>query len=105
MATPLGNAFSTDENAVAQDDVRLLGKTVESLIVEFDQGKFEEFLSSGSTSPKAMRQYRKVSSETPSLISSGITPKVALSFFASQNTEYRYVTMVRRYSRRVKSLP
>jgi len=40
MATPLGTSFSTDENAMAQADVQLLGKTVESLVVEFDQGKF-----------------------------------------------------------------
>ena len=76
MATPLGTSFSTDKNAVAHADVQLLGKMVESL-VEFDQGKFEEFLSLGSASPKTMRQYRKVSSETRSRISSEISPKVA----------------------------
>ena len=64
MATLFGISFSTDENAVAHADVQLLDKMVESLIVEFDQEKFEEFLSSGSASPKAMRHYRKVSSET-----------------------------------------
>jgi len=52
MATPLGTSFYTDENTVAQADVRLLGKTVESLVVEFDQGNFEKFLSSGSASPR-----------------------------------------------------
>ena len=61
MATPLGTSFSTNENAVAQADVQLLGKMVESLVIEFDQEKFEEFLSSGSVSLKVMRQYRKVS--------------------------------------------
>ena len=55
MATPLGISFSTDENAVTQADVQLLGRNVESLVVEFDQEKFEEFLSLGSTSPKTMR--------------------------------------------------
>jgi len=55
MATPLGISFSTDENTVAQADVRLLGKMVESVVIEFDQEKFEEFLSSGSACPKAMR--------------------------------------------------
>jgi len=54
METPLGNSFSTDENAVAQADVWLLGKTVESLVIELNLGKFEEFLSEGSASPKAM---------------------------------------------------
>ena len=61
MATPLGNTYSTDEQAVAQGDVIYMGKTVESLVVEFDQAKYEEFLSSGSKSPKA-RAYRRVSS-------------------------------------------
>ena len=77
MVTPLGISFSTDENAVTQADVRLLRKTVESLVVEFDQEKFKEFLFLGSAIPKAMRQYRKVSSETFSRIFSEITPKVA----------------------------
>jgi len=77
MTTPLGTSFFTDKTAVTQAIVRLLGMTVKTLIVEFDQGKFEEFLSSGSASPKAMRHYRKVSSETCSRISLEITPKVA----------------------------
>ena len=53
MATLLGNTFSTDEQVVAQGDVTYMGKTVESLVVEFDQAKCEEFLSSGSKSPRA----------------------------------------------------
>jgi len=51
--------------------------TIEFLVVEFDQEKFEEFLSSGSTSSKVMQQYRKVSSESRSQISSKITLEVA----------------------------
>ena len=38
-----------------------MGRTIESLVVEFDQAKYEEFLSSGSKSPRA-RQYRRASS-------------------------------------------
>ena len=52
---------------VAQGDVIYKGKTVESLVVEFDQAKYEEFLSSGSKSPKA-RAYRRVST--------GICPEI-----------------------------
>ena len=69
MATPLGIIFSTDEKAVAQANLKLLRSTVESL-VKFDQEKFEQLLSSGSISPKAMRKYRKVPSKTRSLASS-----------------------------------
>ena len=48
-----------------------MGKTVESLVVEFDQAKYEEFLSSDSKSPRA-RQYLKVSSGTRSHVRSEI---------------------------------
>jgi len=60
MATPLGTTFVTDEQIVAQDDVLRKGKMVESLVVEFDQAKYEEFLSSGSKSPRT-RVCRRVS--------------------------------------------
>ena len=77
MATPLETFSSIDENVVVQADVQLLGKTIESLVTEFDQEKFEKFLSLGFASPKAMRHYHKVSSETRSRISSEITPRGA----------------------------
>ena len=75
MATPLGTTFSTDEQIVAQGDITYMGKMVESLIVEFDQAKYEEFLSSSSKSPRA-RQYRKVFSKTRSQVRSEIPSDV-----------------------------
>ena len=63
MATPLGRSFS-DEEVVVQSNVNLAGIMVETLVVEFDQAKFEKTLSSGSLSPKAMRKIHKVSKET-----------------------------------------
>jgi len=51
MATPLGTAFSTIENLVSQSDDQTLGSTVETLVIQFDQKKSEQFLSGGSTSP------------------------------------------------------
>jgi len=41
MTTPLGTVFSIDEKVIAQADVKLVGLTVESLVIEFDQEKFE----------------------------------------------------------------
>ena len=67
MVTPLGTTFVTDEQVVAQGDVIYKGKSVESLVVEFDQAKYEEFLSSGSKNQKA-RAYRRVST--------GICPEI-----------------------------
>ena len=51
MATPLGITFSTGKQVVAQDDVTYMGKMVESLIVEFDPTKYEEFLGDPLSSP------------------------------------------------------
>ena len=48
MTTPLGTTFSTDEQVVAQGDVTCMGRMVESIVMEFDKEKYEEFLSSGS---------------------------------------------------------
>jgi len=69
MTTLLGTVFSTDRKAVAPADLKLFSSNVESLVVKFNQEKFE-LLSSGSISSKAMRKYCKVSSETRSLASS-----------------------------------
>ena len=52
MVTPLGTTFSTDEQVVAQGDVTYIGNMVESLVMEFDQAKYEEFFSSSSKSPR-----------------------------------------------------
>ena len=70
MATPLGTTFSTDEQVVAQGDVSFMGKMVESLIVKFDQAKYEKFISSDSKSLRVTRQYRGVSSEVRPQVSS-----------------------------------
>ena len=63
MVTPLGTTFLTDEQVAVQGDVNFMRKTVESLVVQFDQAKYEEFLSSGSKSPRVAQQYHRVSSE------------------------------------------
>ena len=52
MVTLLGASFSIGKNAIAQSDIKLLGRTVESLVVEFKQGMFGEFLSSSSSTPR-----------------------------------------------------
>ena len=55
MVTLLGTTFSTDEQVVTQGDVTFMRKTVELLVVEFDQAKYEEFLSSGFKSHRVAR--------------------------------------------------
>jgi len=57
-ATLMGNCFSTPENQVPQCDV---GSTTETLVIHFDQERFEQLLSRGSTSLLHVRKYRKVS--------------------------------------------
>ena len=79
MATPLGNVFPIDEKVVAQVGLKPVGSTVESLVIEFDLEKFKQLLSSGSVSPKSIRKYRKVSSETRSLPTSEASQGKAFS--------------------------
>ena len=79
MATPSGTTFSTDEQVVAQGDIICMGKVVESLVVEFDQAKYEEFLSSSSKSPRVL--VRKVSSE----IRSQVPSKASLNAVCAEN--------------------
>ena len=50
MATTLGASFSTAENQVSQGDDQTLRFIVETLVIHFDQEKFEQLLSGGSKS-------------------------------------------------------
>jgi len=77
MATPLGTTFVTDEQIVAQDDVLRKGKMVESLVVEFDQAKYEEFLSSGSKSPKTRVCHRVSTGKLPEAQSEALSGAAA----------------------------
>ena len=70
MATPLGIIFSTNEKAVAQVDLNLLGSTVESLIVDFNQEMFEQLLLSALLALKsqvrlALKSLRRLLIEKP----------------------------------------
>jgi len=58
MATPMGNCFSTIENQMPQCDI---GSTVETMVIHFDQEKFEQLLSRGSIRPPYARKHKKVS--------------------------------------------
>jgi len=61
MATPLGSAFSTAENQVSQCDDLTLGSIAETLVIYFDQERFEQLLFKGSTSPLHVHKHRKTS--------------------------------------------
>jgi len=56
MTTPLGTLLFTVENQVSQCDI---GSTVETLVIHFDQERFEQLLSGGSTNPLHVRKHRK----------------------------------------------
>jgi len=60
----MGTIFSTNEKAVAQANLKLLGSTIESLVVKFDQEKFKELFSSGSISLVSSKTRSQISSET-----------------------------------------
>lgn len=60
LVTLLGSLVISNDMVVAQSGNILVGTMVESLVMEFDQEKYEDFLSSGSISPKSLQKYRKV---------------------------------------------
>lgn len=49
LVTTMRSSFFTKDNVVAQFDEKLIGLVVETLVVEFDQQKYEEYISSGSS--------------------------------------------------------
>jgi len=63
MATTVGEIILSDEMIVAQSDEVAAGTMVESLVIEFDQAKYEEYLSSDASSPRSARKCRRVSRE------------------------------------------
>ena len=59
-ATPLGKVFFNNKKTVPQCDNETLGSTAEMLVIQFDQEKFEQLLSKGSSSPINVCKYRKI---------------------------------------------
>src|SRR4051812_12943597 len=70
LETPLGtegNVLFSEELLVAQDDIRSIGKTVDTLLIEFDQHAFEEYLSFGSEALVGRKcEMTRIGSSTPS---------------------------------------
>jgi len=61
MATLLGKVFFNTKETVSQCDNQTLGSTAETLVIQFDQEKFEQLLFEGSSSPINVRKHRKIS--------------------------------------------
>ena len=61
---------------MAQGNVSFKGKTVESLVVKFDQVKYEKFLFSGCKNPRVAQQYHRVSLEIRSQVSLETPPRM-----------------------------
>ena len=60
MTTSLGTSFSTAKNQVWQCDDQTLESIVETLVINFNQEKFEQLLSGGSASPLNVRKHRRI---------------------------------------------
>ena len=64
MATLLETVFSTAENQVSQRDDQTFGSIAETLVIHFNQERFEQLLSGGSTRPLHVRKHKEVSVAT-----------------------------------------
>nr|ABD63191.1 hypothetical protein 20.t00043 [Asparagus officinalis] len=60
MATIVGETVSSTEMVVGQFDEVVVETTVESLIIEFDQAKYKEYLSTSSSNGNASRKCHRV---------------------------------------------
>lgn len=62
LATSLetDSIFTIEDCLVAQGDIKMIEKVVNTLIIEFDQAAYEESLSSGSRSPSPSRTLRRI---------------------------------------------
>src|SRR4051812_44531523 len=70
LATPLGTESTVlvfEELLVAQDDIRSIGKSVDTLLMEFDQQDFEAYMSSNSEGSADGRKRRMLKTESPML--------------------------------------
>src|SRR4051812_45431129 len=70
LATPLGTeseVLVSEELLVAQDDIRSIGKSVDTLLMELDQQALEAYLSSASEGSTAGRARRTRKTGSPKL--------------------------------------
>lgn len=65
LTTPLGinNIFTTEDCLVMEGDIKMIGKKVDALVVEFDQAAYKEYLSSRSRNPSPSHTLGGSSSE------------------------------------------
>src|SRR3954462_13895567 len=70
LVTPLrieSKVIVSEELLVAQDDIRSIGKSVDTLLIELDQQAFEAYMSSNSEGSTAGRTRRTLKTESPML--------------------------------------
>ena len=61
MTTLLGKIFFNNKKTVPQCDDETLGSTAETLVIQFDQERFEQILSEGGSNPTSARKHMKIS--------------------------------------------
>src|SRR4051812_12061268 len=70
LATPLGTESTVlipEELLVAQDDIRSIGKSVDTLLMEFDQHAFEAYMFSNSEGSAVGRMRQTPKTRSPML--------------------------------------
>ena len=92
MATLLGTLFSAADNQVSQCDDQTFGSIAETLVINFDQEKFEQLLTGGSKNPLRVRKHIKVSVANVSLATLGSKSRL-LRFF--MNLILPYARLIR----------
>src|SRR4051812_13584313 len=79
MAITMGAALASSKPAVTQDDLHLVGSSVDQLVVCFDQAAFDKHLAADRVKANKARKCRhKARATAPRLITAASRPYVSL---------------------------
>lgn len=67
LVTPFGtdNIFIAEDSSMVQGDIKIIEKVVDTLIVEFDQSAYKEYVSSPSRCLDLSRAHRRIKIQGP----------------------------------------
>jgi len=90
MATPLKNFFFNNKKMTPQCNDGTLGSTVETLVIQFDQEKFELLLSEGGSSPTTARKHKKISVVRSPLttVEKQVSDETKKAIYRTESTSY-----------------
>ena len=96
MATLLGKVFFNKKKTVLQCDDETLGFTAETLIIQFDQEKFEQLLSEGGSNSINERKHKKISvTRSPLVVAQKQVPNGTIVCWPNSSYQHTHTLCVK----------